>query len=116
MAPYHPDPPHIDFLATEFWIDSGLQDPDCINIDENRFTLSNFPGCSWRMRFCYTFHTTSQSIVNESVQNHLVDRFSRGSAIWKGDVLVVKSRHDSPELVVNMEQTDVELVNLLLWR
>jgi len=57
-----------------------------------------------------------QSIANESMTNILVEHLSDGSAQWKGDVLVVKSKQDSPELVINMEQADVKLVNLLLWR
>jgi len=106
----------MDFLATEHWMDVGLQHPDSININENHFALSTFPGSSSCMWFCYTFYMARQSITNNCPTNLLVRRQSNGLVVWKGDVLVVKSKLESPDLVINMEQGDMELVNLVLWR
>jgi hypothetical protein len=116
MAEYCPHPPHIDFLATERWLNGGSLNRDCVNLEESRFTLHTWPGSSFALRFCYTFYVTSQAITHYSVQNNLVQSFSNGKLRWRGDVLVVKCTPDSPDSPVNMDQTDIELVNSLLLR
>jgi hypothetical protein len=116
MAEYYPHPPHIDFLATERWINGGSLNRDCVNLEESRFALHSLPGSSFHLRFCYTFYMTSQAITHYSVSNGLVESFSNGKLRWRGDVLVVKSTMESPDSPVNMDLTDVELVNLLLLR
>ena len=85
-------------------------------MEEKHVVLSTFPGSSCKLRFSYTFFTTSQAITSESVGNHIVRMLSQDVSHWMGDVLVVKSTRQQPEQVVNMEQSDMELVNLLLMR
>jgi hypothetical protein len=116
MAQYSPHPSHIDFLATERWLDGGSQHRDCIDLDDTRFILRTLPDSSFPLRFCYIFYTTSQAITHYSVPNHLVESLSNGNIQWRGDILVVKSMPDTPDCPVNMEQTDIELVNLLMLR
>jgi hypothetical protein len=116
MAQYHTIPSHVDFLSTESWIDVGSRYPDCVNMEEKCVVLSTFPGSSCKLRFSYTFFTASQAITSESVGNHVVRMLSQDVSHWMGDVLVVKSTRQQPEQVVNMEQSDMELVNLLLMR
>jgi hypothetical protein len=116
MAQYSPYPSHIDFLATERWLNGGSLHRDCVNLDETRFVLHTLPGSMFPLKFCYTFYTASQAITHYSVPNNLVETFSDGKIHWIGDVLVIKSMPDTPNCPVNMEQTDIELVNLLMLR
>lgn len=116
MAQYTPVPSHIDFVGVEYWLSMGSLHANCINQDEKRFPLTKIPGSSCDLKFCYTFHVKSQVTTSHSINNLLVNRFSRGKQNWKGDVLVVKSTLEAPDIPVNMDITDLELVNLLLIR
>jgi hypothetical protein len=116
LAPYHPDSYHIDFLEMERWIDVGPQYPDCINLEDRRFPLTTFPGTLCKLKYCYTFHIMSQASTQQSIENHIIKKYSDGRLVWNEDVLVVKSTTIDPDSPVNMDQTDLELVTLLLLR
>jgi hypothetical protein len=113
---YYPEPTHIDFLATERWLEGGPLNRDCVNLEENRFVFRTWPGSTFPLRFCYTFYMMSQAITHYSMENYVVELLSHGMLHWRGDILVVKSTSEDPECPINMDMTDIELVNLLLLR
>jgi hypothetical protein len=101
----------IDDLATHHWVPIDM--PGFVDLCSLRTRLSIFPGTNtFPLLNNYTIFYQNQRTCH--VENLLL-RDMRHRMVWWGNILVVK-HNGSKDAIVDMDETDVGLVNLLILR
>jgi hypothetical protein len=101
----------LDDLAIHHWV--PLRRRGVVSLDLHRKRIDSVPGSPpYPLLDHYTVYYEDQTLC--SVKNQLIE--SMGQRVsWWGNILVVK--HDGhKDKVIDMDDTDVALVNILLLR